>query len=61
MLGPRYSICEVGVGCGLLCLYDVVDVCFCNVVHDDIVSCDGGRMVKGDVVIVVAFDPDPFD
>ena len=38
-----------------------LDVCFCYVVGYDVVLDCGGELFEGCVVVLVAFDPDPFD
>ena len=44
-----------------LLLYENLDICFCYVVGNDVVLGYGGELLKGCVVVLVAFDPDPFD
>ena len=39
----------------------MIRVDFCNVVDNDIILCNGGQRLELGVIVLVAFDPHPFD
>ena len=58
--GPTF-VRELGVGVECVIVKKMVGIDFCDVVGNDVVLGDGGQGMKLGLIILVAFDPHPFD